>query len=81
MTIEECIKGLQAIRTVHNGNYAKHIDMAVESMRELEKYEQIFVKIGEILGENGYSMDDIEAFSKYGKEVQNWGRGEADDQR
>ena len=32
MTNEEAIKGLKAIRTVHNGNYVEHIDMAIKAL-------------------------------------------------
>ena len=34
MTNEEAIKGLKTIRTVHNGNYAEHIDMAIKVLEQ-----------------------------------------------
>lgn len=39
---------------------SEHRQLA-EWLRELQKYRQIFVRIGEILSENGYTMDDVDA--------------------
>lgn len=33
MTREEAIEGLKMVRTFHNGNYARHIDMAIEALK------------------------------------------------
>lgn len=47
MTTKDAIKGLKTIRTVHNGNYAEHIDMAIKALEiELltDREQRIFLK-------------------------------------
>ena len=39
MTTKDAIKGLKTIRTVHNGNYAEHIDMAIKALEEMDRFK------------------------------------------
>lgn len=41
-----------------------------EWLKELKKYRAIFVKVGKILADNGYTMDDLDTiFGKVNREV------------
>ena len=40
MTREEIIDGLKAVRTIHNGNYAPHIDEAIASLKAWDKVKE-----------------------------------------
>ena len=49
---------------------ADHRQLA-EWLRELKKYRAIFKKIGRVLGENGYTMDDLDSiFGKVNEGVE-----------
>lgn len=42
----------------------------VEWLRELKKYRAIFVKVGKILADNGYTIDDLDTiFGKVNREA------------
>lgn len=56
---------------------AKEHRQLAEWLRELKKYRAIFEKVGKILAENGYTMDDLDTiFGKANDEEVN-----ADDKR
>lgn len=51
-------------------NMAEYHRQLAEWLKELKKYRAIFVKIGELLGEYGYTMDDLDTiFGKVMEEV------------
>ena len=49
---------------------AKEHRQLAEWLRELKKYRAIFEKVGKILADNGYTIDDLDTiFGKVNKEV------------
>ena len=49
---------------------AKEHRQLAEWLRELKKYRAIFEKVGRILSDNGYTMDDLDTiFGKVNEEV------------
>ena len=83
MTIEEAIKHCEEVaekycEKVEEGLTAddfcdscasEHRQLA-EWLRELKKYRAIFEKVGKILADNGYTIDDLDTiFGKVNEEV------------
>lgn len=83
MTIDEAIAKEEALAYSYGERYkrmgepvgdlkeleAEHKQNA-EWLKELKKYRAIFEKIGRILHENGYTMDDLDTiFGKVNEEV------------
>ena len=76
MTIDEAIKHCEDVAKGHERNceifaddpelwqinmeWADNYNCIAEWLMELKKYRAIFEKVGEILGENGYTMDDLD---------------------
>jgi len=56
----------------HYVDRAKEHRQLAEWLRELKKYRAIFDKVGKILADNGYTIDDLDTiFGKVNVEVQN----------
>lgn len=56
--------------------YAKEHRQLAEWLRELKKYRFIFEKVGKILADNGYTMDDLDTiFGKANDEEVNADEG------
>jgi hypothetical protein len=83
MTLEEVIHREEALAYSFGERYkrlgepvgdlkeleAEHRQMA-EWLRELKKYRTIFEKVGKILADNGYTIDDLDTiFGKVNEEV------------
>ena len=74
MTIDECIVdceqvmfGAQTMKQTEAYNYNRQL---AEWLRELKKYRAIFEKVGKILADNGYTIDDLDTiFGKVNREV------------
>lgn len=50
--------------------YAKECRQLAEWLRELKKYRAIFGKVGKILADNGYTIDDLDTiFGKVNREA------------
>ena len=60
-------KQIQAMEDYHMSDYHKQL---AEWLRELKKYRAIFEKVGKILADNGYTIDDLDTiFGKVNEEV------------
>ena len=64
MTIDECITdceqvmfGAQMMKQTEVYDYNRQL---AEWLRELKKYRAIFEKVGKILADNGYTIDDLD---------------------
>lgn len=62
MKLEEHIKRYDdRAKSIRNAIVEKKESQeVVELLRELQKYRAIFVKVGEILADNGYTIDDLD---------------------
>ena len=60
-------KQIRAMEDYHMSDYHKQL---AEWLRELKKYRTIFEKVGKILADNGYTIDDLDTiFGKVNEEV------------
>jgi hypothetical protein len=71
MTLEEEILKLDLIASdAFEGGDANEFRQLAEWLRELKKYRAIFEKVGKILADNGYTIDDLDTiFGKVNEEV------------
>ncbi len=53
MTKSEIIKGLKAVRTIHNGNYAPYIDGAIKELTESDNWIELKETIEELRDNGG----------------------------
>jgi hypothetical protein len=85
MTIDEAIKHCEKVASGHDRNceifiedselwqinkeWADNYHNIAEWLRELKKYRAIFEKVGKILADNGYTIDDLDTiFGKANEE-------------
>ena len=76
MTIDECINDCENImlgaKIMQQSEVYKYNSQLAEWLKELKKYRAIFEKVGKILADNGYTIDDLDTiFGKVNVEVQN----------
>lgn len=64
MSLDECIKdceaimfGAQMMKQTEVYDYNRQL---AEWLKELKKYRAIFGKVGKILADNGYTIDDLD---------------------
>ena len=76
MTLDEAIKHCEKVASGHDRNceifiddpklyainkeWADNYHNIAEWLRELKKYRAIFEKVGKILADNGYTLDDLD---------------------
>lgn len=65
MTTAEIIKGLKAVRTIHNGNYAPFIDGAIKKLKDRDcVLDKIRAEIREeMLSHSGTGEEVIQAYA------------------
>lgn len=74
MTIEQCISdceqvmfGAQIMKQTEVYEYNRQL---ADWLKELKKYRAIFEKVGKILADNGYTIDDLDTiFGKVNREA------------
>lgn len=74
MTIDECIAEYERIALVaeplKQAEAYQYNRQLAEWLQELKKYRAIFEKVGKILADNGYTIDDLDTiFGKVNREA------------